>query len=95
MKNNSLKRSCIIVLLVMLQIYPSWVRAEQHQTGFLVQSKHQVHILYCLARCALHQIIERRKDDELFTTNSKTEVAKVRCLNPVDVRGTVNQTNKK
>jgi len=30
--------------------------------------------LYRLSGGALHEIIERRKDDELFTTNSKTEV---------------------
>ena len=47
----------LILPLCPLWLIYLWIGADQHQARFLIQSKHQVHVLYSLAGGAFHEIV--------------------------------------
>src|SRR5262252_7578368 len=73
----------------------SWVSSHQHQSGRLLQSKHQIHVLHRLTRCAFYQIIDGGEDDQLAAAGGKPEVTEICSLDPIDIRRTFDQAHEK
>jgi hypothetical protein len=71
------------------------VAPGEDQAGGLRQAKYKVHILYGLSGCAFYKVIYGGKDDGLRTVRMDGEVAKISVLNPVDIRGTGHNADKK